>query len=276
MKLGIAVLAWRRPDYLYITLDGLFRAMYVNDCVVNVYFDGSDQEYPFTNELRKEQSETVGNFPVHRVVYQKERKGILGQFLYCLEDTFACGCDHVLLLFDDILVRTDALKYLHDIRLAEKDSFFYCLQRFTNIGELPGYVVGYDSIGVMIGIDSFKLLASWIKAYSHLGLPYPGSGKPIYDFDSIRYRAHDSIVSSLAIKHKLVRLVPDKSYCAHFGVRACRERLHGLAPEVGECEQRILSGGRETWLNNVATIFRDKAYSDVLKTRLFPSDFEYF
>lgn len=279
-KLGIAILAWKRPDYLYITLDGLFRARGIEKCLVNVYFEGTAYGELDVPLLRERQAEVTGQFPVDKVVYNREQKGILSQFLTCLQDCFDDGCDHVLLMWEDVLIRTDAIEYLFKAQTDWKGACFYSLQRvcLARKGvplEPAGYSYGYDSIGIMIGADTFKLVSDWINAKAYLGLIYPSLDKRIYECDWLQFRGHDTIVASLALEHKLVRLVPEMSYCAHFGLCACREDLNSLHPEIAQVEKIMLAGSRETWVDNVATLFRERPYSVVVDERLYPEGFEY-
>ncbi|MCK5582034.1 MAG: hypothetical protein KAJ18_12260, partial [Candidatus Omnitrophica bacterium] len=66
-NLAVAVIAHKRPNYLYVTLDGLFALKGIEGCRATVYCDGG-----LDPDMRTKQLGVAFAFPIHDFVLHTE------------------------------------------------------------------------------------------------------------------------------------------------------------------------------------------------------------
>lgn len=267
--LGICVMAKNRPNYLYVTLDSIFRMQGIEKYHVAVYFDGI-----LSPEVRRENTRVVAEFPVKKVVFQTDRELLMFySHMLPFEDMFSDGYDEVLLIAEDVIVRTDALLYLEGLA---RDAFSYDLYRANSRGseEMLSYC-SFRSFATMLSKASFEYMSRWFEAKLHRGHFWFGeqSNVRICEMGALEEICADGLWVVFAREHKTVERIPPKvSYVYHFGVRRCN-----IAPseEVLELEQKMFAGERSGWLNNVLQLVPPYQEQDPGESLLIPSGFAY-
>lgn len=267
--LGICVVAKERPDYLYVTLDSIFRMHGIEKCHVAVYLDGV-----LSPELRRKHTLTVSEFPVKKVVFQTDRPLLVFySHMFAFRDMFSDGYDEVLLLEEDIIVRTDVLQYLESM---PRDAFSYDLYR-ANVRAQGECLTSrsFRSFAVMLPKVNFEYMARWFDALLHRGQLWLGAQKDvrIYEIGMLEHICVDGLWCVFAREHNTVeRMPPSFSYVYHFGVRRYTIKP---SPEVLELEQQMFAGEKSSWLDNVLRLVPPYQTNDPVEAVLIPSGFVY-
>lgn len=254
---AIAVIAYKRPRYLRVTLEALFKVNGIEKCPVSVYFDGG-----LELKVRRQQEEVAFKFPVDRVVFRKSNVGCLRNVVDGIHSSFKYGFNNVVYIEDDVILRPDTLRYVSDLT---RDAAFYNLCQAGNTRARM-----YTPVANMIERSTFEPLYSWVMAGKHIGTIRPNTDKPI----TAEMTSHDAVFYSYLVLHEIQTRYPDKSYAAHFGLWGMN---HGLNDDEKEFEQYMFSGPVEKWLPRIiGIIHREESIPDPVKSELFlPKSFRY-
>ena len=299
MRLDIAVIGARRPRYLYVCLDALFRMRLIENSRVYVYIDGTADEVE-RNLLYREMVPYIDPFPVTDVVFHPRCLGVLEAHTEAIRQTFEHGCESVLYVEDDLLLGSDAVEYLYETMAAEK-AFFYSLvnTKMAKYGkrgqerlrrqphrDWDGRLVdiGYNPLGVVIHKADFEELSDQIDRKKYLELPWQNTDTKIGDYIRIEMQTHDAIFRALAIENGWEYMVPVRSRLGHFGVcntpfvRTSKQgmfRSDKLPANRAALEAEFFAGPREGWRDNICTVFRSDRLCDMEYAAMIPFYWEY-
>lgn len=302
-ELAIAILASRRPRYMYVTLDGIFRMRNIENADVYICVDGfGDRPVPkFFQDLTLDYARC---FPVKEIIFHHRLLGLLYSHMEAWRLIFSKGYEWVLYIDDDLLLRSDALIFLENSR-NEYNGFFYnlfneSLDKITKsehekISKLDGWecgvhqVCGFGPWGLMINRDNFQELDRDVRNKVYLDLPWGDKKTLMRDIPNIEIINDDGIFRALAHFRGWKRVSPIQSRLAHFGVvnsnivlldeksgRISRYRDSGYYPTVREdLETRMFAGPKEKWIDNIDFIFRSDQLKDMPYASMVPFYFEY-
>lgn len=255
MKRAIAVIANKRPKYLRITLDGLFRCPEIENWDVFVYVDGPTCEKPalFTHFM-----------PVvpMSLKFRRNKLGVLWNTIGSIRDTFNAGLyDVVLWVEDDMLVRPDLLT------AAEK----YHYPGLVSFREAGPSMVRYTPPPNLIGEALFWHMHKWICDEKYVGIWDAVRKKPIpRDVDS-----HDCVVSTFVHEENIVVSREPISYVLHFGIRGKNQRAFLDDPELERIEGEIFTSGPSRWIGNLLRVYEELDNTHEMHKLIYPKDFVY-
>ncbi len=120
IRIGLLVTTFNRPEYLERCMDSLKKA------------DLKDVRVLFVDDASTDQRtiELIKNFPSHYSIIQKTNTGIAGSLLKGYNFFFSMGCEFVINLDSDAIVKKDFIKKISDLRY-----------RFTN-----DIITGFNTI----------------------------------------------------------------------------------------------------------------------------------
>ncbi len=245
----IAIIAYNRPNYLYITLDSLSRNVGYNKNMVCVYTDGGGSGI----------SEVCNVFGV-KYVLQKHNIGNLDNIMFSLRDAFSYD-DRVVLLEEDHILRQDTI--LHCLNYKEEYNFLSLCGECGCVGN------GYRAIGNIFSKKLWNDIDRWMSNGEYFGKQKHGQ---TYSF-SVGHKCYDSIFYTYAIYNN-IKTVYTGWYVAHFGLEGLNQ---GAIDKEGQnIKDFIFSSNRTDWLNNVLMIFSDRdKLSDRYRRVFIPKEFNY-
>jgi hypothetical protein len=254
-KFGVVVLAYNRPNYLYVTLDSLFRNKSIDKVDVGVYIDGgSDNIHDVLN--------VVNGFGVNHIHVNDTNLMVLNSLMSALGDLFYNRkYDKVLYIEDDHILRTDTIEYCLSTNIEE---FVLCLS--GNGGKARDY----RPKGNVITKDNFDILNDWIGKRMYVGTARPNHPDQILAEDT---KIHDAVFYSFIVQHQLLSQFAPEFYVATFGVRGVHSRKVNIVDHIIE---RFFSGDRDTWVDNVVEVIMEQKFDNNLNPDLWPGErFEY-
>jgi hypothetical protein len=256
---GIAVIAHSRPDYLYITLDGLRRARGIEDHMVHVFFDGG-----LTMDIIRQQVKAVGCFPGFHMHFHNslEPTGILISVLRALGTLFGSGFERIFYLEDDHLVRPDILEVIDQ---TEQHEPFLCLSDHSDRVD-----VDYRAKGNVIAYDDFHDLFDWIREGNYIGKPHKGD--TILDENTT---SHDAVFTAYVMDQEINTQFVHGFYVAHFGLFGTNSTYENASEEALRIHKQMFYGPKHQWLENIVEILQAADYSDDLRLLLWPKGFCY-
>lgn len=261
MDTAILVLAYNRPRYLHVTLDGVFHAEGVERYPVYVCCDGGGSS---AGEVR----EVAGRFPVSGWLLRNRRLDCLKSYTYSIQAILDYGYDAVLYLTDDLLIRPDTLLYLDSI---PKDAFFHTLVGSGGLTIIEGV---YSSFGNLVLSDSFPSLFKWVSSGQHLGKPKIRSGK---EFEALitEQSGEDAVYKRFSWEFKKKLRYPPIAYAFHFGLRGRNKQERGMSCAALELETSIFQGVPASWLERVIELAQRKFSDPAINERFWPRSFKY-
>lgn len=264
-KIGITVVAYDEPEYLYVTLTGLFRCSHIENFSVVLSFDG-----PLSHRLRWIYDGMIEKFPISDVVFHGQNVGIAKNIVDGLQLSFRNGVDRVLYLEADHLVRTDTLEFIENTPQWE---FFLC------IGSADAHTShDYRAKGNVVAKEDFDLLYDWISDKKYIGRVPPRRPEPLDE----KYTGHDAAFSIFTMLFDKKTEFCDGSYLSHFGLFGLNYQRKDAPEEILEIERRMFSGPPESWLQNVIKIIEGQQFPhkpeelyQILRLRLWPAGWHY-
>lgn len=264
-KIGITVVAYDEPEYLYITLSGLFRCSGIEECPVIIAFDGP---LSFRLQLIYEGMRNV--FPISDVIFHKTNVGIAQNLVAGVKIHFRNGVDRVLYIEADHLIRTDTLDF---IRNTPQREFFMC------IGSADAHTShDYRAKGNVVRREDFDLLYNWAWNREYIGQV------PVKRTEALdeSYTGHDAAFNIFTRKFDKKTQFCDGSYLSHFGLFGLNYQRKDAPGKILDIERRMFSGDPESWLHNVVRIIEGQEFPhepeelyQILRLRLWPSEFVY-
>jgi len=270
MKQAIGVLAFDRPNHLYVALDSIFHMKGIEDWLVGVYFDGG-----LSREACIAAMESLKYFPVDKVVFFRRNLGIVEGTLTLMRDLFYKEeCEEFLFMAEDLIIRTDTLEFLPDF--IREDAFAYQLSHHTY--QTPGalsWSTHFNQCGFVIFKEEFKALDSWIRSKLFLGQVFMDEEKtqPVYGAADKRDQC-DHIIRGFMEAHNAPCKFPTISYVAHTGLVG----LHSFnTPACVSLENDIFQRPRESWLEAFGKLwpYSPGKYAEAVEYMLIPNHFEY-
>jgi len=284
MRLCINVLASCRPNYLYITLDGIFRnTVFAPDSPhkpdVNVYADIIASGESFADEIM----EVASYFPVREVYLAEKHKGIGYRFWESFTRAFDGFYDFCLYMEDDWLITPTALKWLYDVpKIAAHYSVYRWQDRLDSDPESEkychdgdGYTVFRDgrylSWSVGFSKDSFDFIHRIVKSHALFGL----YDRFISDWEMRRfmYTDWDKVLVPILKHYKLLSMMPPRSLLAHFGSKTTHQM--GFAQDDLRRHEQMFAGDKSRWLDNVVELFNTTTAEEKAAISWRPHSFRY-
>ena len=270
MKKGIGILAFNRPKHLYVALSSIFAAKGIENWFVGVYFDGG-----LSRKERESGLDVLKTFPIDKVVFYKQNKGILNTTLALMSDIlYKEECEMVLFMADDLIMRSDTLTSLSD--LIKDDAFIYQLSHHNY--QLPGTVTWsthFNQCGFVMFKESFNILYKWVISNQYLGSVFVDKEhtRPIF-MEPNKGAFCDRTIQSFTELYNLPCKFPSLSYVAHFGVTG----LNSFNSDVcKQFEEDIFTRRRDTWLNRFTQKwpYTIGTYNSDVEYMLIPNHFTY-
>ena len=237
--LCVAVMAFNRPKFLYVSLDSIFRNSSINDVGVNVYIDGGGTNL-------QDMLNTATSFPIDKVHVHSKNLMTLNSIMFALSDILYGGnYKKCFYLEDDHIIRSDTIKHCLEVETKE---FFYCL------GGKNGRGIDYRPKGNMIDADKFPILDEWIKDKKYIGMPRPGNSNQILQYG---FSGHDAIFTAFMKTNSLFTEYAPEHYVATFGVFG----IHSInGGGFGYLTDRFFAGDKNIWLDNVVKVLSEQPY----------------
>lgn len=253
---ALVVVAYNRPRYIRLTLEGLKKCRGIEDWDIYLYIDGpaSDKPDDFLNWLP--------NMPM-RVILRPENLGILNNTIYSIKETFDHGYDAVMWIEDDMLLRPDTLEV----------AATYKYPGLVSLRESGHSGIRYTPPPNLIGADTFDRLYNWILTMQYVGKWDPKRERVIPD----DIKSHDCVVGTWIHDENITVARPDKSYCLHFGVRGRNQGFDGkdATDAARRLEKKMFCGDPSTWIDNTLKMFKSLDGSDLIHDVVYPKDFVY-
>lgn len=255
MGLGIAMLAYKRPRYLYVALHSLFRVDGIEECHVGLFVDHDP-------DTRAAMEEVISQFDVETAIFHESHLTNFANQTFSLNYMCDMGFAELLYLDEDHILRTDTLSYL---RNAPRDAFFLSLYHAVTVEKRSAYC----PMGNLVTTQNYRILREWIDGKKYYGLERPGTAQ-ILDENSIGY---DAIYYSFLVATGYETRFSPVHYAAHFGLVGWNHKHPD--EKTLEVETRMFSGPREAWMDNVLREFHTEPKPEPVRQRLIPHDFEY-
>jgi len=257
--LCVAVLAFDRPEFLYVTLDSIFRNKRVDEVDVNVYIDGGSTKL---QEVR----ETISEFNVNKVT---SRIGNIKNFwstVLALRDSFNMGYQKCFFIEDDHIIRTDTIDWC-----LNNDS----KETLVSLCGKGSASKTYRPRGCMINKDKFvDFDTRWVLTMDFVGTIR--HGVPVEDQRVLHYCecAFDSVCYGYMVECNKFMDYAGDYYTAHFGIRGVNANIQD--EETAQLYNLMFSGDKRDWIINISTIIEEGNYSDRHNLNLFPKkEFHY-
>jgi hypothetical protein len=269
MKKGIGILAYNRPDHLYISLTSIFKMRDIEDYKVHVYFDG-----PLSLDIKKKQFEVLGCFPIDLISFSRYHLDIREAQLFRLREMFyKYNFDLVIATEDDIILQSDTLQFVSNFVLG--DAAFYSLYGDSNIST-DSYYCAFNPWGFVMQSNEFFLFDEWVK--SQLYLNYVKVGDSFLWQIPNPNNPYEIIFSTyMSLLNKNCKFSP-KGYTAVFGTIGTH---HPREPEnillMEEFNKKIFSGDKVNWLDNLIALLKvpKGTYPDAIEYMVRPIPFIY-
>lgn len=290
----ISVLTRVRYNYLFICLDAIFRMNGIESCPVHVMVNGYRHEDMIWRDVRRGMMKAASRFPVDSVMFWRGELSILHAHIKAFELGFATGADWVLLIEDDIIVKTSGLDFFRKAIADYKiDGCFLNSGRYEP--EAPdtkfeykvcdGY---YHPWGSGLSRAGFLRVKEWVASGEYLKLPFDNSGKAIGELgaDTIQW-VYDGAFLAICKQEHIAACRPTRNLSAHIGIRPENVCLYSdirdaLIParlpnhEWEEAEAFLFSGPKDRWLMNAVALLNNDKYLDVCRDyKLAPRHFNY-
>lgn len=270
INMCVNVLCANRPEYLYITLDAIYRNTFIPD--VNVYID----KLPDGMNYNKELLDVISDFNVQQIIINKQNNNIGRQFWYALDNSFNIGYNFCVNIEDDWLVTTDALRWLYEV---PKTTFAYSLYRWTRYlgidpdgsntvlrnGEYLSWCVAFPK-------DAFYFAYNIVKSGAWFGLFDKSLSKEV--LDKIERIDWDILLMAIFRQYSLTQLVPPTSLLAHFGGKTSLFYKGGYEYPI-DVHSCIVEGHKSQWIANVNELFVTWTDDQKMTANLMPVDFRY-
>lgn len=294
MKKAVLILAWRRPECLYVCLDSLFR----NDLSgwdVWIYVDAEGGEESDIVDM-------ASSFDTEPVQIRSIRLRNLLHTTFSIKDLVDKGYDRIFYLENDILLRTDTFDYL---KRAKYDCFFLnMMQKWKdrdakrrnmfdsginlsrrNRQIIKAYREGkpkdkvlhqfggsdicnrYTPLGNVVDASDFNKLFDFIISGRYIK-QYTGNGI----IDTLFIKGHDNMYNLFLQNRGFCTRHSDRNYTLHFGIKSEQEG-HSVSDSAGKLYNKMFSGAKEGWIDNVIRIAHENRYPEVRK--LTPKGFRY-
>lgn len=283
MRKAVLVLGYKRPRYLYLTLQGLFRVRGIEDYDVFVFIDGN-------KEYKKANKKVISHFNVKKSIFRKYRLNGLLHTTHSLKTVFDYGYDSILYIENDYLLRPDTIEYIEE---AKKDCFFLSLirkqpdrkvrrqnklkdgidlqmrekkiiQAFRDGRNKVEHQFGssdifqsYSPRGNLILASDFEELFNYTVRLEFMGkkrLPKGGTLNSVWG-------GHDKVFNRFLNDKNHCCRYADKHYIFHFGV--C-----GWHQKDKEIEKKIFVGSRKEWFDNLVSIANQESYNNQVLSKL--------
>ena len=244
----LAVLAYNRPEFLYVTLDSVFRNKRVDEVDVRVYIDGGSDKLP-------DMKEVISDFNVEKTIIDIVNRKVLWAHVTALENVFSDGYNKCIYIEDDHIMRSDTIGYCLDYTPTE---FILSLSGKGGKGQ------HYRPMGNMITRDNFLELDRWVRDFQFVGLPRPNSPDQIMH---PCWNGHDSVFYAFLIANNKLSEFANDYYIAHCGVKG----IHFVYDQdgSGEMYNRMFEGDRTSWLDRIVKIIKEGNYSGKLNSALW-------
>ncbi len=267
-KLCVNVIAAKRPQYLYVCLDAIFRNTIVPD--VYVYIDMLENGTVWY----KENLEMIAPFAVRAVYVNDRHKAPGGNFWDSFKNAFSLGYDYCLHLEEDWLITTDAIQWLYE---CPKITSMYSLHRWTDRIEIDPcgnntILRDGDNLSWCVAFDKevFRFVYDIYKAKLHYG--FYDTQKTEWELDRFDNYDWDKVLVAIAKRFGLTQLIPPKSLLAHFGNKSSIEFGYA-SPSTIDID--LFSGNRRCWLDNIAKMFDELDEQTKRNLAWLPIDFRY-
>lgn len=284
MNLGICVITWTRPNYLYVALDSLFKMRGIENYPVYVFCDGMDDK-SIQGKLYNDITQVVSQFPCASVNFSQKHLGLGKMQLWAVGSTIDKH-DYALYVEDDIILRPDSLEYLERVT-KETDGHFYSLYRAICDPDGSLEFGGYTALGVTYTKPAWDIISRVIKTKEYLGMRWPRPEPMLLGECQGVFEEHtDGVFHAISQKYNMLRVLPDKNYGAYFGLVNSAliqytDQGYGMVrdPEyaelVKEHESVIYSKPKDKWLPTILELLRKGNYPEELDFKFFPRHFEY-
>jgi hypothetical protein len=261
--LGIAILGYNRPEYLYICLDSVIKAGGTN---IHLYLDG-----PINKEVMNRTIDTISCFPIKSVYVSGNHMGQMESHLFTFRETFNFGYERVLFLEEDLVISNDAIQWIKeqiDIR-----GFWLSLSHHDMHPSI--YDTGVNIHGLVMTKKCFDILENNIRGNTFWGLKILDNPPLCEWYDTTI--GYDGVWFALSHKNNWIMQRSPISRVAHFGFRGCStyEYADNVKGEIDKAEQILFTGSRDQWLPNLLEMFVDcdNLHPEVSKM-LFPKWFK--
>ena len=263
MKIGLCVVSYERPQYLYVSLDSIFKMHGVDNCPVVAFL--------IENDTLADRVSIISNLAV-----SIELTSLTGgeSFIYALKVMFEkYNCDAVILLPDDALGRTDSIDYIRSLDNSP-NVLTVCLAS-ANIVMGKDYPWVECMGGFVFFKDKFELVDNFMYTpefedllADNLG-PQLGSNR-WFDIDTFLCRL---VVNQVKLNGSIfLAKYPSIAYGVGFGITGMHRSNTPLYYEV---EKKFFQGEKETWLYNVINCLSDKSIPEEISSLWYPRDFKY-
>lgn len=273
-RTAIAVTAYDRPPFLYVTLSSVFRMQGIEHCPVYVFVD------KVSPGLRSQMDEMFTDFPIAGAVFREQRLHYRWNLLLGLRELFDMGYDWVVYFQDDHIVCTDTLDKIDQAPMA---GFFLALSTWFLVPN------GYCPFGNVIGKKNFEMLYEWVRDRKFIGERATGGEKIYMDGDNDRFiygltnNSTDYLFQTFLDVHGLESQRVGEPLVAHFGVFGMNfGKLHQwvhsgtLMADIGWTLWAMFRGDKSRWLDNVAALFNEGSIPEGVRGVFIPEDFRYY
>ena len=250
--LCVAVLAFEKPEFLYATLDSIFRNKLIDEVDVNVYIDGGSTKL-------QEVKEVISEFNVNKVT---SRIGNIKNFwstVLALRDSFNMGYQKCLFMEDDHIIRTDTIDWC-----LNNDS----KETLVSLSGDGSPSRSYRPRGCMISKEEFeKFDKNWVLPMLWVGTER--QGVPIENYQILTYCecAFDNVMYGYLYYNNLLMDYAQKYYTAHFGIVGVNSVINDN--ESMDMYNKMFSGDKKNWVDNISNIITVGDYSDRFRLNLW-------
>lgn len=255
MKIGICVVSYERPKYLYVSLDSIFRMHNIDDCIVSAFL--------IKNDTLADRINIISNFPV-----EVELTDLIGGdvFIYAFRVMFLkYNCDIVILFPDDALGRTDLIDYIASLDNPSGILLECFAAANASLGKAHPWVECMG--GFAFFKDKFKLVDDYIDTpeFAALLVDNLRPGPFRFDIDYFLCKFMLEATTSLA-------RYPPIPYGVGFGITGMHRANTAIYYEY---EEKFFCREKENWLFNVVSCLTDKSIPDEIRNLWYPKDFKY-
>lgn len=252
MSVALCVCGYNNPDYLYITLDGLFRVRKIENYPVYVFIDNNidwKTSLLYPRVFQKYPLQYAHIYPLH--------VGDLHNTFESMNYCFKQGHDEVIYLEHDQHFMPDLLEYSES--LIDISDFSINLGRKLTISSHNWF----DMMGWRVSKDNFYEIWEWIKGKHYIGQVDTRCGQVMNDKEAM----DGKIFMFFQMNSKTMHYSTEKDRIGSFGVTG----VHATRSSVSEQYDRMfLRGDPHQWIFNVAYILYKGDYPQELETHLFP------
>jgi hypothetical protein len=244
----VAVLAYNRPEFLYVTLDSIFRNKCIEEVDVNVYIDGGSDKLP-------EMQEVISNFHVNQTVIDDVNRKVLWAHVTGLEHVFNSGYNRCIYIEDDHILRSDTIEYCLN---------YNPKQFILSLSGKGGTGSHYRPMGNMITKDNFYELDAWVRDFKFVGMIRPGHLQQIMH---PCWNGHDSVFYAFLLANNKLSEFANNYYVAHFGIKGIH--FVNQTPESLDMYNKMFAGDRSLWLDRIVKIIKEGNYDNKLDSALW-------